>query len=280
VILDESNRVTLVNELCLEMLPIREARRLDDLPAAVVEDVRAVREAGGLKQRRMRLLEVANEEGGRRVLEYTVVPFSMTKVSEETTRDAAFICLTVRDVTDRELAHERIRFMALHDSLTGLNNRGALEQRLNEILDHRRVQKHLALVSFDLDRFKAVNDSLGHSIGDKVLIEVGRRATEVFGDDVALARVGGDEFSALLLDATAEQALELAKTLVEVISEPFWIQDHRISVGTSVGVVSIMPARETASTLMRQADVALYKAKHSSGRIAPARTRARARKCF
>ena len=204
IILDDQDLIARSNQLGLDLLGLRQAGRLQDLPAAMAAAVRAARclfEAEGVVSRAPQHLELGRDlepgASGRRILEYTVVPFGLKKISavDRNASDAAFMCLTVRDITERQLAQEHLQFMAHHDSLTGLYNRRALEARLDDVLLGRQAEDTTALVSFDLDRFKYVNDTLGHPIGDKLLVEVAKRAADVVEGPGIVARVAETNFA-------------------------------------------------------------------------------------
>jgi diguanylate cyclase (GGDEF)-like protein len=213
---------------------------------------------------------VTDRDGELRIIEYSVAPFSVAKISGDHAEDATqavFVCVMMRDVTERELAQERMRFLALHDSLTGLHNRAALEQQL-ELWLATEAAGELALLYFDLDRFKAVNDALGHAVGDKVLIETAQRATQTLPAFAFVARVGGDEFSAVLPGCSLEAAHLWAEALAVAVARPFEVGGHTIHAGASIGISACSKRGETASAVMRQADIALYSAKRSgTGRV-------------
>ena len=171
-----------------------------------------------------------------------------------------------RDVTDQRKADERIRYLARHDALTGLANRVVFNEAIAS--ECARVQRGaaIAVLCLDLDRFKQVNDTLGHPIGDKLLQAVAERLKASVRATDTLARLGGDEFA--ILQVMAEQpggASHLADRIIETISSPFEIDGHQIAIGASVGI-SISPGDGVeADVLMRNADLALYRAK-SDGR--------------
>ncbi len=267
-ILNERLQVTRINREALELLGVQSASRLDELPPQIgrhVADIVAAFERGeGPGKPAVHVLHLAT--GGERVVEYSIVPFWLSGVADqagEASGDIVYATLTLRDITARHKAHDRIRFMALHDSLTGLSNRRALEQGLEDILS-RPPEGGVALLSFDLDRFKAVNDALGHAIGDEVLKETARRAQEILATALLIARTGGDEFTAVVPAAGLQTAQSLAASLVEAICQPFFLSGHRIGVGTSVGISWWDGQEATVTSLMRHADVALYRAKQSS----------------
>jgi diguanylate cyclase (GGDEF)-like protein/PAS domain S-box-containing protein len=172
--------------------------------------------------------------------------------------------LAVRDLADRKQAEARIQHLAHHDSLTGLANRTLFRDRLAQAMTMAQRTGHgMALLCLDLDGFKAVNDLLGHPIGDQVLIEVGNRLRTCLRDSDTVARLGGDEFA--IVQSFSEQprgAAGLAERLVRLLAEPFEIEGQRVSIGTSAGVALYPSDADTPEALLRNADLALYRAKH------------------
>ncbi|MCU1691939.1 MAG: hypothetical protein JWM64_1030 [Frankiales bacterium] len=170
---------------------------------------------------------------------------------------------STRDVTDRVEAERRLAHLALADPLTGLANRASLLQHLEGLLDQGARG---AVLFLDLDRFKVVNDSLGHSAGDELLRTVGRRLDALCGPDALAARLGGDEFVLVVPDLGPEEAVELADVVHEVLAAPLSVSGHDLVVTASVGVVLARGGPDTeAEVLLRDADVAMYRAK-SRGR--------------
>nr|WP_281379068.1 EAL domain-containing protein [Aurantimonas endophytica] len=267
VIFDDRDRIVRMNEVARDLLGYSPGTRLAGLPPFIVERLSLVREAfrNDASIPKDGCLEtLTSEDGDRRVLEYGLAPFWMEKIAavdDEVSEGAIYVCLRLRDVTERELTQEKIRFMALHDGLTGLYNRHSLEERLDAALNQRTPGSGLGILCFDLDQFKAVNDVLGHAVGDKVLMETARRASQVIARPALLARTGGDEFMALLGAETAEAALADADALAASLGELFYESGHQIAVAASVGVCWWSAEGGTASAMMRQADVALYRAK-------------------
>lgn len=178
--------------------------------------------------------------------------------------------VTLEDVTTQVLHTESLRHRALHDHLTGLANRALLEQRLRDALDRsRRSDARTALVLVDLDRFKEVNDSLGHEFGDRLLAALGQRlAARLRGCDV-IARLGGDEFAVLVTEVPdLHSALGVAGRLAELCCEPFELDGgFRLQVGASVGVAVAPDHATDAESLSRAADAAMYRAKESGGGV-------------
>ncbi len=175
--------------------------------------------------------------------------------------------IVVRDITARRQAQARIEFMAMHDTLTQLPNRVYLMERLDSVLAlARRHQGSVAVLFLDLDRFKSINDSMGHHIGDGLLCEVARRISATVRDSDVVSRLGGDEFIVVLSDVKSnDDAAVVAAKLIENITAEVVVDDRRMSVSPSIGI-SVFP-KDGASTdeLVRHADAAMYHAK-ASGR--------------
>ena len=182
--------------------------------------------------------------------------------------EAKYIIAVIEDVTERKKAEQRIAFLAHHDALTGLANRAALIQKIEEAAArHRRLEEPFTLLLLDLDRFKQVNDTLGHPAGDALLIEVATRLKALLRETDVLARLGGDEFAVIQAGETDQRdaAKSLAERVIAALGKPFEIDGGSISIGTSIGI-ALAAARATGSDdLLKMADLALYRAK-SAGR--------------
>jgi diguanylate cyclase (GGDEF)-like protein/PAS domain S-box-containing protein len=184
---------------------------------------------------------------------------------------------TIRDITAQKEAEERIRYLAHYDALTGLPNRAMVREQLARALSKAaRYDVLVAIMSFDLDRFKRINDSLGHAVGDELLNEVGRRLRETVRseaeDEPALereadiiGRVGEDGFT-LVLRTTREQVHELAKVATRILAEirkPFYLGAQEVFPTASIGIAVFPHDAEDADTLMKNADAAMYHAKQA-----------------
>jgi diguanylate cyclase (GGDEF)-like protein/PAS domain S-box-containing protein len=175
------------------------------------------------------------------------------------------IVVVVRDVTERTHAAEQIRHLAYHDALTGLPNRLLLRDRLTVAISQTaRAGRRLAVLFFDLDRFKVINDSLGHNVGDLLLQAVAHRLEDSVRDSDTVARLGGDEFTVILpMLAESDDAARLAEKILETIREPLLIGERQIFITTSIGVSIFPDDGEDPGTLIRNADTAMYQAKET-----------------
>jgi diguanylate cyclase (GGDEF)-like protein len=168
-----------------------------------------------------------------------------------------------RLVGQLQSAHEQLEHQAFHDALTGLPNRALMQRRLDEVLAARSTtgRTSVAVLFLDLDRFKEVNDTLGHEVGDELLVAVSKRLRGCVRDGDLVARLGGDEFTILLKAVRGEhRPTVLAERICQVMAQPFRVGGHEVSVSSSVGIALADPTAD-AGEVMRQADLAMYTAK-------------------
>ncbi|HEY3060642.1 MAG TPA: EAL domain-containing protein [Chloroflexota bacterium] len=178
--------------------------------------------------------------------------------------DKHLLILSVRDITARKQAEADLEHQALHDGLTDLPNRVLLHERLQHAIHAaERGGTSCALLIMDLDRFKEVNDTFGHQLGDLLLEELGRRLGAALGESDTIARLGGDEFAMLLPHASATQALQVADRLLAVLEEAFGLGGVQLEIDASVGIAISPDHGVDADTLLRRADVAMYVAKRA-----------------
>lgn len=172
---------------------------------------------------------------------------------------------TVLDINEKEKLYEHNEYLAYHDSLTGLPNRRMLEKELDRQLSlSRDSQQPFVVMALDLDRFKYINDSLGHLAGDVLLKMVAKRWKWCLPEESLVARIGGDEFFVVLPNVTDLVAVEgVAQTIIEQMSEPFFYQKHEFTVTASVGITLFPQHGDDAQTLIKNADIALFKAKEN-----------------
>ncbi|WNO62047.1 EAL domain-containing protein [Rheinheimera sp. MMS21-TC3] len=175
----------------------------------------------------------------------------------------AFYVLVFTDITEQKLAEEELRYLANYDSLTGLPNRALLMDRIYHGIDHaKRANKSLALCFIDLDRFKQINDSLGHDIGDLLLKKVAQRLTQALRETDSVARLGGDEFVVLLEGYKSDDNIShIARKMLMIISEPMLLGTHSVGVSPSIGIAVYPQDAITGTELLKHADVAMYHAK-------------------
>lgn len=170
-----------------------------------------------------------------------------------------------RDISGQRETEERLRHMATHDALTGLPNRSLLSDRIRMAIAHaRRTGKGFAVLALDLDGFKKVNDALGHPVGDALLRVAAVRLSETLRNIDTLARVGGDEFVAVLPGAVSEaEILAIARRMISSVQLPFDIQSHTLYVGTSIGAAVFPEHGDSEVKLLAHADTAMYRAKET-----------------
>jgi diguanylate cyclase (GGDEF)-like protein/PAS domain S-box-containing protein len=171
---------------------------------------------------------------------------------------------SLTDVTERKVVEERLVHDALHDSLTGLPNRSLFIDRLERLI--QRTQRHpdlvFAVLWLDIDRFKVINDSLGHLHGDRLLVAIARRLETYLRSEDTLARLGGDEFGALVDEIQGlGDAIRIAERIQQALAPAFELDGHEVFVTTSIGIVVGGPGYQRAEDLLRDADMAMYRAK-------------------
>jgi len=195
----------------------------------------------------------ANEDLERRVEERT---WRLTEANQR----------LKEEIAGREELQAKSQYLAHHDSLTGLGNRLLFKEQLDDALKDVSVTHPMAVLFLDLDGFKAVNDTLGHSIGDLLLKSIAAKLRDLLPPTDPIARLGGDEFAILQLsNAQPSSAISLAEQIVNVVANPQIIEGHELSVGASVGIAIGRPGEMNTETFLKSADLAMYSAK-SEGR--------------
>ncbi|HBE94517.1 MAG TPA: bifunctional diguanylate cyclase/phosphodiesterase [Desulfovibrio sp.] len=218
-----------------------------------MEEYHAMRRKGpGLAPRNYES-RVLNRRGEVREVAMTVSVIPGTQLS----------VASVLDITDRKEAERQLERQAFYDGLTGLANRQLFQDRLRRaMLAASREKAQVGLLLLDLDDFKHVNDSLGHSAGDQVLREAAERFTQVLRDTDTLARLGGDEFAVVVEGLTGLDPLSrMAKDLIDALRQPFHVESSEIYLGVSVGIAVYPLDAEDAERLIQNADLAMYRAK-------------------
>jgi diguanylate cyclase (GGDEF)-like protein/PAS domain S-box-containing protein len=224
---------------------------------------------GGISEEALRNIGEARKSGGIQRFEYAI---------DSATGRRSFECrivsipggeslLIARDMTDRKKAEEQLAHMAYHDALTGLPNRAAFSERLFQDLSRaKRRNEVVAIVFLDLDRFKDVNDTLGHDAGDRLLVMVSERLRGSMRESDTLARISGDEFCIILPDQRDEyDAIEAGRRVHRAFTKPFHLDGQMSHVTASLGI-SLYPANGgSPETLVKQADIAMFRAKALGG---------------
>ncbi|MET3134243.1 diguanylate cyclase (GGDEF)-like protein/PAS domain S-box-containing protein [Oxalobacteraceae bacterium GrIS 1.11] len=189
------------------------------------------------------------------------------RVLERTAELAGANALLQGEIVERRQAEARVHHMAYHDNLTGLPNRALLAERLDRaMLAAQRLGRRLAVMFLDLDRFKTINDSLGHMTGDDLLKEVANRLCHAVRASDTVARLGGDEFVVLVPGIrTIDEASHVAEKIIDALAAPFQLEEHTLHVTPSIGICVYPDDGHDVDTLMRHADAAMYHAK-ASGR--------------
>jgi len=170
---------------------------------------------------------------------------------------------TGKDITDRIQDQERLNFLAHHDALTKLPNRALLMERVEHALIHcKRRKKSLAVLFLDIDRFKSINDSLGHAIGDKILSLSAERFSNSLRKDDTVARLGGDEFAILLEDIrSSDEVVQVVRNILNIAAKPITIEGRDLIVTSSIGIALFPEDGDDPGALMKNADIAMYRAK-------------------
>ena len=266
--LDEQNRLQVWNDRFLELLHLKNAPVRVGMPASQL--IRHSIRAGNHKTRSVR--KVINDlvQG----LQHN--RFDQVQTSPDGDRTIAISrrmmsgggsVVILEDVTESKRAQERITHLAKYDDLTELANRNQFRERINGMLAAMHKGKnHIAIHLIDLDRFKTINDTLGHPIGDKLLKEVASRLKTVIRPGDMITRFGGDEFVVLQVGTERYQdAKWLAQRLARTLKDPFEIDGHRIDIGASIGIAMAPMDGVDADQLLKKADMALYAAKNGGG---------------
>ena len=266
--LDEQNRLQVWNERFLELLHLKDMPVRVGMPATYL--LRHSIRAGNHRTKSIKKVFTDLAQG------LAKDRFDQVQTSPDGDRTIAVSrrmmsgggsVVILEDVTESKRAQERITHLAKYDDLTGLANRNQFRERINGMLAamHKR-KNHVAIHLIDLDRFKTINDTLGHPIGDKLLKEVASRLKTVIRPGDMITRFGGDEFVVLQIGTERYQdAKWLAERLARTLKDPFDIDGHRIDIGASIGIAMAPMDGIDADQLLKKADMALYAAKNGGG---------------
>ncbi|MDE1981378.1 MAG: EAL domain-containing protein [Betaproteobacteria bacterium] len=202
--------------------------------------------------------EIVGRNGTRRWLETHAAPMPSTS------GEYFYLLGITRDITERKHSEERIRYLANYDALTGLPNRTQLDSHLSFALNlAKRNSGRFAVMFLDLDRFKDVNDTYGHRLGDHLLVEIANRLRDMLRAEDTVSRFGGDEFILMFPDCDAFGAAQIARKLLTVINQSCKVEQYELTVSASMGIALYPEDGEDMDTLFRNADTAMYRAKKS-----------------
>jgi len=264
---DGGGRWLVANRVCLDLLGLHGrdyvGRTAFDLAHGATEPAEPLLISHETDEQAWRLAQTLTYEvslpspGGPRILDMAKVPL----FTPEGQRRG--LVVVGRDITERKLSAARIQHLAHHDALTELPNRVLFQERLRQALAQaRRGGTRLGLLFLDLDKFKDINDTLGHAIGDQLLTAVARRLTRCLRETDTVARLGGDEFAVILTNLSdAEGARHVAETIIASLSEPFRLEDHEVLTSTSIGITLYPDDSESADQLLKNADLAMFQSK-------------------
>jgi diguanylate cyclase (GGDEF)-like protein len=264
LMVDSNRRVIVCNKRFHDIFHISESNAFPGVTAMAL--FRAIEDEEGLNARAIESIYRQQEEFAASPRSGVFVNADDEKlalsISQRPLPDGGWIA-TYEDVTEQQRSESRIRFMAHYDSLTGLPNRSLFHTQLTEAIGQLSDGGNdLALLYIDLDRFKFVNDSLGHSAGDAVLEIVARRLQGCVRDADLVARLGGDEFAVLYATRDLPMAVTAqAERVIEVLSEPYQLGQRQIDLGVSIGIAVATDGTMDGDKLLRNADMALYQAK-------------------
>jgi diguanylate cyclase (GGDEF)-like protein/PAS domain S-box-containing protein len=175
-----------------------------------------------------------------------------------------YYSVVVEDISRRKRVEDQLQHLANHDALTSLPNRSLLQDRLSQAVAYaNRLGKSMAVMVIDLDRFKNLNDSLGHHAGDQILIEISRRLSSMLLDGDTVGRLGGDEFVFVLADSAEDDVTMLAQQTLEMVSQPMMIESHDFYPSCSIGISLYPKDGQDGQTLLKNADTAMYRAKEA-----------------
>ncbi len=263
LVLDSSGKVVIFNQKCAEIwhLPTStqtgDSQKLIDLILAALIKADAASFQALLMQDNLKQRDLLILKNGRIVEYYSQSQKLSGKIVGQV--------LTFRDVTREKQKQATIEYQALHDPLTNLANRALFDRKLSEAITHAGERSEImAMMFLDLDRFKEVNDTFGHSVGDLLLQNVTQRLIKCLRQVDLIARWGGDEFAIILPEVRCrEDVIEIAQRLIQVMQPAFILEGHCLNVTTSIGIAVYPHDGLDSTTLLQSADTALYQAKRS-----------------
>ncbi|MEJ2592841.1 MAG: EAL domain-containing protein [Candidatus Thiodiazotropha sp.] len=275
-LLDQEGRFSFVNERIESLLGYKQEDILGEHFTKLIfeDDIDQAnytfneRRTGDRATRSTELRLRCKNSGNLRYFESRSVPIELSSIGiyslgEENQKEFVGTYGVARDITERKQAEELIKYQLYHDLLTNLPNRTLFRDRLNMAMaQSKRSGKKLAILYLDMDRFKVINDSLGHFVGDELLQAVAQRLRSELREADTLARVGGDEFNLLIPEINdIQDARNLAEKILRITADPFVIKHEEIYVSFSIGIAIYPTDGDTKDALIKNADIAMYKVK-------------------
>ncbi|GHH99517.1 bifunctional diguanylate cyclase/phosphodiesterase [Neobacillus kokaensis] len=254
--LDLNRKITFCNPAGAAMLGYERKNELIGKPACLIFS----KQTANCTKQNSKDAEFFRKDGSSFPVEYVI---SSIKEGDQIVGEV----VTFKDITERKQLEEEIRYHAYFDSLTDLPNRVLLKDRLNQGLTHAKINgEKLAVLYLDLDRFKFVNDTMGHSYGDMLLRQVANRLTVCVPESATVSRQGGDEFTIYLPNIKNEnEVLKIVNRVIGSFSSPFHLNDYEMYIKTSIGISLFPDNGDTGEILIKNADTAMYKSKEISG---------------
>jgi diguanylate cyclase (GGDEF)-like protein/PAS domain S-box-containing protein len=259
IVVDTDDRIRVVNRVALEMLGCEKADLLNKDMASVIDLKTAVNSNGGAQENIYSLEMVwTGRNGQQHDVEVSSSP--VTDVRDNASIGFVFVA---HDITKRKQTEQRLEQLALYDALTGLPNRTLFYERMGQLLAlAKRNRGIVAILYMDLDRFKAINDTLGHEVGDALLSRVSQRMKASFRSSDTIARMGGDEFIGLcgFITSSSDAAI-VAEKIMQILSKPFFLKGNECTIGVSIGISLYPQDGEDVESLVSKADAAMYRVK-------------------
>lgn len=254
--LDKTGKITEINTIAENMTGWEKGILVDEtIPLG--SQIKDILSGNDLTDREM---WITNEKNSKK----TVALVDGIPLYNELGQLTAAFC-QIKDVTERYHIQERLNYLAFHDDLTGLPNRRSFQQKLIDSLERLKIEKgNLSLFLLDLDRFKFINDTLGHEKGDWLLVEISNRLRDFLPNHAELFRMGGDEFTILLNDfQDMDEVTSIASGIIELFKQSFVIENYEFQMSSSIGVSIYQDGEKDTIPLIRRADTAMYRAKEN-----------------
>lgn len=261
-LIHKNGEIVYANQAGLELIGAQDLKQVlgrDVLNFVFPEDLNRVLD--GMKKVKEGISEISEYRLVR--MDRTIIDVDLMAFQTTYEGDNA-IQVIIRDISKRKRAEEQVQLLAYYDSLTGIANRNLLYEYLSKVVEkNEKIQRKFAVMFLDLDRFKLINDTYGHSFGDKLLQEVSKRLTNSLGEEGKLFRYGGDEFIIVLETDQRSKVSNSAEKIIHTLATPFVIKERQMFISTSIGISIYPKDGETVDALIQNSDIAMYNAKEN-----------------